>query len=162
MKQKSNIQIKNTEHYEIPYIAEMEKRCFSVCAWTENMFKNVFESADNNIMLTAYCDDKLAGYIVVSFCIDEAEIMVVAVDEPFRQRGVAQALLDSAETALNGRAEKIFLEVRESNTPAQKLYEKNNFVVTGFRKNYYSDFSGQKPEDAILMTKYLRNSEMIL
>ncbi len=156
MTQRNNIKIKNMEHYELPYIAEMEKRCFLVCAWTENMFKNALDSADNNIMLTAYFNDMIAGYIVMSFCIDEAEIMVIAVDEPFRKNGIAQELINSAENLVKDRAERILLEVRESNIEAQNLYIKNGFEKTGLRKNYYSDFSGKEPENAVLMTKYLK------
>ena len=33
----------------------------------------------------------------------------------------------------------LFLEVRENNTAARKLYEKTGFVEVGMRKNYYSN-----------------------
>ena len=154
MMQKNKISIKNTEYYEIPYIAEMEKRCFSICAWTESMFKSEFENNDGrNIMLTAYFNDMIAGYIVMRLCIDEAEIMVIAVDEPFRRNGIAEMLIDHAENLIKDRISKILLEVREKNEPAINLYIKKGFEKVGLRKNYYRDFSGQPPENAVLMTK---------
>ena len=49
-----------------------------------------------------------------------------------------------------GRAHLAFLtlEVRESNLPAIRLYEKLGFQVVGRRKNYYRE----EHEDALLMT----------
>ena len=52
------------------------------------------------------------------------------------------------ETALDCRAVKITLEVKESNTPAIKLYMKNGFIPVGVKPNYYHDGS-----DAIYMQR---------
>lgn len=49
---------------------------------------------------------------------------------------------------------KIILEVMETNRPALKLYETNNFIVQGARKDYYSGVNGIKVS-AIIMTKVL-------
>ena len=54
------------------------------------------------------------------------------------------------ETALDCRAVKITLEVKESNTPAIKLYMKNGFIPVGVKPNYYHDGS-----DAIYMQRTL-------
>lgn len=157
MMQKDNIIIKDMEYHEISYIAEMEKRCFEVCAWSEEMFKSMFNEPDaENIMLSAYCNEVLAGYIVMKLCIDEAEIFVIAVDEPFRGRGIATRLISRAEELIKGRAVKVMLEVREGNLAARKLYNKKGFIEVGMRKNYYRDLSGKPPENAVLMTKYLK------
>ena len=50
-------------------------------------------------------------------------------------------------------ADSAYLEVRESNMPAQKLYEKHGFVKTGERKNYYKN----PIENAILMSKNMKD-----
>ena len=55
-----------------------------------------------------------------------------------------------AEAADRG-ARQIFLEVRVSNTPAIKLYEKLNFKVAGSRKGFYQSPS----EDALVMQRSL-------
>jgi ribosomal-protein-alanine N-acetyltransferase len=47
-------------------------------------------------------------------------------------------------------AENAFLEVRESNQPARKLYEKLGFVEVGRRKAYYPDHQGR--EDALVLS----------
>ena len=47
----------------------------------------------------------------------------------------------------NSGVKNFFLEVRESNIPAIKLYEKFEFKIMGVRKNYYHS----PAENAIVM-----------
>ncbi len=75
----------------------------------------------------------------------EREILNIAVDPANRRHGIARRMLD-AEIA-NCRGIR-FLEVRESNQAAIKLYEGLGFRATGRRPEYYSD----PPEAAIVMT----------
>jgi ribosomal-protein-alanine N-acetyltransferase len=64
-----------------------------------------------------------------------------------RRHGVANQLLQALlSRAAQTNSEAVFLEVRESNSPARLLYEKSGFQQTGRRKSYYSD----PLEDAIL------------
>ena len=69
-----------------------------------------------------------------------------------RAQGVAQAI---ALARRNG-AVRMFLEVRESNARARKMYTSFGFEETGRRKNYYPTENGR--EDAILMTAQLSRS----
>ncbi|HHT7854957.1 TPA: GNAT family N-acetyltransferase, partial [Pasteurella multocida] len=48
----------------------------------------------------------------------------------------------------------LWLEVRESNIAAQKLYEQLGFNEVDRRKNYYPTPHGQR-ENAIVMARYL-------
>jgi ribosomal protein S18 acetylase RimI-like enzyme len=50
------------------------------------------------------------------------------------------------DAASESASESVFLEVRESNHPARRFYEKAGFQQSGVRKAYYRD----PPEDAIL------------
>ena len=88
---------------------------------------------------------RVAGFLV---CRDtspgEAEVLNVAVDPEFRRRGIATALLRAAGARHPG---ELFLEVRESNLPAQALYAKLGFTVCGRRPGYYEN----PPETAIVM-----------
>ena len=70
-------------------------------------------------------------------------------DPDFRRQGVGERLLrDALLDAKNLGARLAFLEVRETNTAAQAMYEKFGFRITGKRPRYYRD----NGEDAILMT----------
>jgi ribosomal-protein-alanine N-acetyltransferase len=74
----------------------------------------------------------------------EREILFIAVDPAYRRRGIAKRLL---QNELDDRHGEWFLEVRESNLAAIRLYETLGFQVAGRREEYYSD----PPESAIVM-----------
>ena len=59
------------------------------------------------------------------------------------------------DSCIASGATYITLEVRASNIPAQKLYEKYGFQVDGIRKKYYID----NQEDAILMSIKLESNK---
>lgn len=67
---------------------------------------------------------------------ENAEINNIGVVEKFRRMGIAKALFDSAYNA--AKAEKWYLEVRESNLGAISFYEKLGFERVGMRKNFYT------------------------
>ena len=88
---------------------------------------------------------KAAGFISVWCVCGEAEINNIGVLEKFRRMGIAKALFDSAYNA--AKAEKWYLEVRESNLGAISFYEKLGFERVGMRKNFYT----APTENAVLM-----------
>ncbi|MDE6707412.1 MAG: ribosomal protein S18-alanine N-acetyltransferase, partial [Oscillospiraceae bacterium] len=77
--------------------------------------------------------------------LDTADLTNIAVAPEFRNQGIASKLLKFLLQELKNY--HIFLEVRISNIPAIKLYQKFHFKQVGIRKRFY-----QNPiEDAILM-----------
>jgi len=69
---------------------------------------------------------------------DEAEILDIAVASPHRRRGYGRFALSSfIEIARQRDVKALFLEVRESNLPAIRLYQSAGFATTGRRPNYY-------------------------
>lgn len=90
-------------------------------------------------------EERVLGFVLVQCAVSgEAEILTVAVDPVARRRGVARRLLWGVLEAMPGR---VWLEVRRSNTAAQRLYQQLGFVDVGLRRNYYSSPS----EDAVVM-----------
>jgi len=93
----------------------------------------------------AMLDGNVAGFVVSRQVADrEREILNIAVHPDFRRLGIATELL-RAELARSPGAH--FLEVRESNTPARRLYEQLGFQVVGERPGYYEN----PPETGIVM-----------
>ncbi len=81
----------------------------------------------------------LLAYITLYHIADELEIINIAVHPDARQQGLGGCLLDYAlreETKLGILA--MFLEVRTSNTPAIRLYERAGFRLAGRRRSYYT------------------------
>jgi [ribosomal protein S18]-alanine N-acetyltransferase len=92
---------------------------------------------------------ELAAYIGTWFIYEEAHVGTVATAESHRGKHLAEQLLAyTAMQALRERLCYMILEVRVSNAPARRLYERLGFDVVGLRKGYYTDTG----EDALLMT----------
>ena len=80
---------------------------------------------------------------------EDAELLNIAVSEEFQKKGIGLLLLQSVIVeARRHLAERMLLEVRESNEKARRLYCQNGFCELGIRKNYYT----QPNENAIIMS----------
>ncbi|HEY2888657.1 MAG TPA: GNAT family N-acetyltransferase, partial [Candidatus Limnocylindrales bacterium] len=88
----------------------------------------------------------------------EAHVTTFAIAPAWRRNHLGERLLVALlDIALDRRATEATLEVRLSNLPARRLYEKFGFRPVGIRPRYYSDNS----EDALIMTtEPLRSPEM--
>ena len=93
------------------------------------------------------------GYVGSQTCFEDADILNVCVAPAARRQGVAEALMLELEKKLLPQGvEQITLEVRASNEPAIRLYEKLGYAQLGVRKGYY-----EKPrEDALILRKELK------
>ncbi len=78
---------------------------------------------------------------------EQGDILTVGVDPAHRQKGIGNALLEAMLAVFRQQGgRELFLEVRASNEPARRLYEKQGFAPISIRKNYY-----QAPlEDAVI------------
>ncbi len=93
--------------------------------------------------------DYIAGFAGLWFVLDEAHVVIIALREADRRKGIGEFLLISAvEQSVVNDSRVVTLEVRESNTPAIKLYRKYGFQEVGLRRRYYSD----NGENAVIMT----------
>ena len=92
--------------------------------------------------------DAVAGFVVARAVAEaECEILNLAVAPDLRRRGIGRQLLSDI---LGRHPGGFYLEVRESNTPARKLYEHLGFQVVTKRLQYYSN----PVESAIVMKLY--------
>ena len=130
----------------IEQIFNLEKDIFKNSAFSKESTENLVK-ADNSFIYAYLIDEKICGYLMVLDSIDVYEILAIATVEEYRNKGIAQELLDKIKT------KDIFLEVRESNKKAINFYKKNNFKQILIRKGYYSD----PTEDAIIMKMEVNN-----
>ena len=124
----------------IEQIFNLEKEIFKSYAFSKS-YLNTLIKGDNSFIYVYLIDDKVCGYLMILDSIDVYEILAIAAVEEYRNKGIAQELLDKIKT------KDIFLEVRESNKVAINFYKKNNFKEISIRKNYYSE----PTENAIIM-----------
>ena len=135
--------IKKLTNNDIDYIEQifnLEKEIFKNSAFSKS-YLNTLIKGDNSFIYVYLIDDKVCGYLMILDSIDVYEILAIAAVEEYRNKGIAQELLDKIKT------KDIFLEVRESNQTAINFYKKNNFKEISIRKNYYSE----PTENAIIM-----------
>lgn len=133
----------------VPSVAEIEKECFGVDAWSE---RSVGSELNNplSLWLVGVEDGRVAGYVGSQTVCNETDMMNVAVTEEFRRRGIAEQLVLTLVEQLKAiDSHSLTLEVRASNTPAIGLYNKLGFLQTGLRKNYYRN----PKEDALILRK---------
>ncbi|MGN0621490.1 MAG: ribosomal protein S18-alanine N-acetyltransferase [Porcipelethomonas sp.] len=135
-------------------IAGIEKQCIPG-GWSEKSFLEAMKQ-ENSVFLSAVSEGVTVGFINGSVVSDEAEIMNIAVLPEYRHNGFADKLIGRfcAEAKEKG-AQKVFLEVREMNSPARKLYEKHGFEICGKRKGYYREPS----DNAIIMMKNIKDGD---
>ena len=83
---------------------------------------------------------RLAGFVLVRFAADEAEILTIAVHSRYRRQGYGRLLMEDVQRRLyrEGIA-SLFLEVDRTNRAAVRLYRSLGFEVAGERRNYYAD-----------------------
>ena len=141
--------IKKLTSNDINYIEQifnLEKEIFKNSAFNRTYLDSLIK-ADNSFIYVYTISEKVCGYLMVLDSIDVYEILAIATIEEYRNKGIAQELLDKI------KIKDIFLEVRESNQIAISFYKKNKFKEISIRKNYYS-----KPtENAIIMKLEVNN-----
>jgi ribosomal-protein-alanine N-acetyltransferase len=123
-------------------------------SWKREDYQKIIDSKDL-ITLVALTNNestvevkKVVGFLLVRLLSVEGEILTFAVKKDFRRKKVASLLIDRLiiEAKLMG-VESLFLEVRQSNIPAIKLYLAKGFRKLGLRPYYYTD----PEEGAVLM-----------
>jgi ribosomal-protein-alanine acetyltransferase len=144
--------IRPFESNDAAVIAALASTAPQIAQWSANDYAQLLATGYAAWVAVTPESGKLLGFIVIRAILLEAELLNVAVASDVRQTGVASALLEVAlENLAHSKAERLYLEVRPSNTPAISFYQKHLFRVTAVRPNYY-----QHPtEAALLMTRVL-------
>jgi len=94
-----------------------------------------------------------AGYLLLSWVLDEGTVERIGVAPEHRRRGIGRALLERGIGALRERGvRQVWLEVGASNEAAIRLYEEAGFAPVSRRIRYYV---GPPPDDAVVMRKLI-------
>jgi ribosomal-protein-alanine N-acetyltransferase len=132
---------------DIDAVQLVERASFPV-PWPANAFRHELTQNKNAHYIIAKEGERVVGYAGLWLSLDEAHITTFAVLPDYRRRKIGERMLVALfDRALKLGAEWLTLEVRASNLPAQRLYEKYGFRPAGIRRRYYSDNN----EDAIIM-----------
>ena len=143
--------IRQARENDVPAIVSIECKT-SPEPWSEAaLYRDVVENGQA-LVIVVDIEGRIAGYADVWHIPDEFQLNNIAVVEEFRGNHLAENMLEVLiATARELGLGSITLEVRKSNEPARKLYEKCGFTVVGERPNYYVD----NGETAVLMDRVI-------
>ncbi|MBQ7579579.1 MAG: ribosomal protein S18-alanine N-acetyltransferase [Clostridia bacterium] len=146
------VKIRRATSGDFDAIWELEKTTFG--EETEESLKRALKSR-TFVYFVMIDDDEIIGYAGLNELLGEAEILTIMIEKSHRQQGYGKMMLEKLLShAKNNGAEKIFLEVDEHNSVANKLYSSFGFKELMRRENYYLYKDGSKA-DAIIMSKKL-------
>ena len=137
-------------------LAELERTCFAADVWSKNMILSSIRQTCTYVWIVQDMQlRKIVAYAVLYLAGDEGDVANIAVLPSYRKRGIGGALFDAMlNQARDEQVQTIYLEVRQSNDAAIRLYRSREFAEIGKRKNYYR----HPREDAICMAKTVLQS----
>lgn len=136
---------------DLTAVMTIEERAFPF-PWTAGIFQDCIKQGYSCWIYEQ--GGEIAGYTIVMFVLDEMHLLNICIRPEDHGKGLGSALLKTMERIARGaKVETCFLEVRQSNFSAIRLYLNAGFNEIGVRKGYYPAASGR--EDAIVMAKTL-------
>jgi ribosomal-protein-alanine N-acetyltransferase len=133
---------------DLDAVHAIERASFTT-PWPPHAYQSEIESNRLARYVVARVGDDVVAYAGMWIMVDEAHITTFAVHPGWRRQRLGERLLIAIlDIAVARGAREATLEVRLSNLPARRLYEKYGFRPVGLRPRYYSDNN----EDALIMT----------
>ncbi len=133
---------------DIEDVVKIEEEAYGKHHWAKSSF---YDEMSNNLAqyyVAKTPQGELAGYAGTWHIIDEAHLTTIAVKKNYLRNHIGEAIVQRViEDCYKDNVKYLTLEVRVSNEPAIKLYEKYGFQSLGTRKGYYQDNN----EDALIM-----------
>jgi ribosomal-protein-alanine N-acetyltransferase len=152
----TGVVLRRAESSDLADVAALERTCYGD-PWPASAFSAL---PDNSRVFFAVAredgSDRLAGYVIGWYVMDEAELANLAVAPDSRGKGIGSALLDAMlDDAAHRGIAQVYLEVRESNQTARRLYASRFFSEVGRRNRYYRS----PVEDALILRRTLHPSD---
>lgn len=133
---------------DVEAVLQIEQRV-QTHPWTRQQFAEAVTQYQSTVIEK---QGRVVGFCILQPVLDEANLLLMAVDPSQQGQGLGYELLTQSLTWLKNNPIQVFLEVRQSNIAAIKLYEKADFHQIDLRKNYYPQPDGTR-EHAIIMVK---------
>jgi [ribosomal protein S18]-alanine N-acetyltransferase len=133
---------------DIDDVQRVERASFAV-PWPAYALRQEIETNRLARYLVLRAGGRVVGYAGIWLMVDEAHITTFAILPEWRRRGLGGRLMVEVMRLASELGARVgTLEVRLSNVPAQRLYQRFGFRPVGLRPRYYSD----NAEDALIMT----------
>lgn len=140
--------IRDMTEADLDAVRAIEEAAYGTDAWTRRTLEDELINGFSSYVVAEAPNGRVAGFAGVWFMRDQLHLVTIAVDPAFQRLGIAsRLLLNCLDQALEADMPSVVLEVRESNTAAQALYERFGFKKLGRLRKYYKD----NGEDALVM-----------
>lgn len=144
----SEITISPMSKEDVEAVVQIEAEAYGKHHWAKSSF---YDEMSNNLAkyyVAKLPTGELVGYAGTWHIIDEGHITTIAVKKEYLRNHIGEAIIQRIiDDCYKNNIKYLTLEVRVSNVPAIKLYEKYGFQSLGTRKGYYQDNN----EDALIM-----------
>lgn len=144
----SEISISPMSKEDVEAVVQIEAEAYGKHHWAKSSF---YDEMSNNLAkyyVAKTHTGELVGYAGTWHIIDEGHITTIAVKKEYLRNHIGEAIIQRIiDDCYKNNIKYLTLEVRVSNIPAIKLYEKYGFQSLGTRKGYYQDNN----EDALIM-----------
>lgn len=116
--------------------------------WSAALFLQEIARRGDRFYVVAKVESTVVGYGGLMSSGPEAHITTIAVDPAFHGRHIGmKIMLCLMDAAIERGGRTVSLEVRKTNSAAQRMYEQFGFQPVGVRRGYYVETG----EDAIVM-----------
>ena len=123
---------------DLESILNIEKKVYNEPYWNESMLKKLFNKDSNEAIWITEIKQKIIGFLIEQRCDEEINLLNIAIDRSFQNRGIAKKLIGYFLRIIPNNS-IVFLEVNKSNFIARKIYSNLNFKNIDIRKSYYND-----------------------
>ena len=138
--------IRSARRDDADAIVAIEREAFGDDAWSDTLV-DLELTAPGRVIVAAEQDDALVGYASAAVITDVADLTRIAVRPDARRSGTARALLRTLlELSAERGAERMMLEVADTNGPALGFYVASGFAEIARRRDYYG-----RGVDAVVM-----------
>lgn len=135
------------EPRDVERVAQLEVESFTA-PWSVDTFAHLLDRPGCELWVLDDPEAGVVGYAVLWCILDQGELANIAVARSHRGQGHGAYLLSRVMEVARGRGvERVYLEVRVSNTTAVELYRSFGFTEVGLRRKYYD----RPVEDAVMM-----------
>ena len=125
------------------------ERAVNPFPWGKEALRDTIASSGHHLM--SLREGRAVGFLLSSFVLDEAQLLLIGVSPDWQGVGVGGQLLKELINRSQDQGQKlIYLEVRSGNERAIRLYRSLGFIDIGVRRDYYPGLVGR--EDAIVMS----------
>ncbi len=147
MIKEENIIIEDMKEDDLDEVVKIEQVSFPD-PWSYGMFKAELSNSFSRLWVARDISGGVTGYICFWLLDGEAHLLDLAIHPLYRRKGIASRLIRaSLDYCKRAGVKSAYLEVRESNEVARRVYERFGFRVIYRRSCYYKN----PKEDACVM-----------